>query len=42
VAGVLVDADAWRWVLWLGALGLDLAGPLVTYWLPGAGTTPMS
>jgi low temperature requirement protein LtrA len=25
-----------------GALGLDLAGPLFTYWLPGAGTTPMS
>jgi low temperature requirement protein LtrA len=29
-------------VLWLGALGLDLAAPLLTYWLPGAGTTPMS
>jgi low temperature requirement protein LtrA len=42
VAGGVVDADAWRWVLWLGALGLDLAGPLMTYWLPGAGTTPMS
>ena len=42
VAGGIVDADAWRWVLWLGALGLDLAGPLATYWLPGAGTTPMS
>ena len=28
--------------LWLGALGLDLAGPLVTYWLPGFGRTPMS
>jgi low temperature requirement protein LtrA len=42
VAGGVVDDDAWRWVLWLGALGLDLAGPLVTYWLPGSGTTPMS
>jgi low temperature requirement protein LtrA len=29
-------------VLWLSALGLDLAGPLVTYWLPGPGKTPMS
>jgi low temperature requirement protein LtrA len=42
VAGGIIDADAWRWVLWLGALGLDLAGPLMTYWLPGAGATPMS
>jgi low temperature requirement protein LtrA len=42
VAGGIVDAEALRWILWLGALGLDLAGPLVTYWLPGAGTTPMS
>jgi low temperature requirement protein LtrA len=31
-----------RWVLWLAALGIDLAGPLAAYWLPGAGTTPMS
>jgi low temperature requirement protein LtrA len=42
VAGGIVDAEAWRWVLWLGALGLDLAAPLVTFWLPGVGTTPMS
>ena len=42
IAGGIVDAEAARWVLWLGALGLDLAGPLVTYWLPGMGTTPMS
>jgi low temperature requirement protein LtrA len=42
VAGGIVDAEALRWVLWLGALGLDLAAPLLTYWLPGAGTTPMS
>ena len=37
VAGGIVDAEASRWVLWLGALGLDLAAPLLTYWLPGAG-----
>jgi low temperature requirement protein LtrA len=42
VAGGIVDDEAFRWVLWLGALGLDLAAPLVTYWLPGAGTTPIS
>jgi low temperature requirement protein LtrA len=42
VAGAIVDAEAARWVLWLGALGLDLAGPLATYWVPGAGTTAMS
>src|SRR5918998_871501 len=42
VAGGIVDAEASRWILWLGALGLDLAAPLVTYWLPGAGSTPMS
>jgi low temperature requirement protein LtrA len=42
VAGGLVDTEAWRWVLWMGALGLDLAAPLVTYWLPGVGATAMS
>ena len=42
VAGGIVDAEAWRWILWLAALGVDLAGPLAAYWLPGAGTTPMS
>jgi low temperature requirement protein LtrA len=42
VAGGVVDGDAWRWVLWLAALGLDLAAPLARYWTPGAGTTPMS
>ena len=42
VAGGLVDSEALRWVLWLGALGLDLAAPLLTYWVPGAGSTPMS
>ena len=42
VAGGIVDGEALRWVLWLCALGLDLAAPLLTYWVPGAGTTPMS
>jgi len=42
VAGGLVDAEASRWVLWLAALGIDLVGPLAAYWLPGAGSTPMS
>ena len=42
VAGGIVDEDAVQWVLWLGALGLDLAAPLVAYWVPGPGTTPMS
>ncbi len=31
-----------RWLLWLAALGLDLTAPLARYWLPRAGTTPMS
>ena len=39
VAGGIVDSEALRWALWLGALGLDLAAPLVTYWLPGVGAT---
>ena len=42
VAGGIVDAEGLRWVLWLGALGLDLAAPLVMYWLPSVGATPMS
>jgi low temperature requirement protein LtrA len=42
VAGGIVDDEASRWILWLCALGLDLAGPLATYWLPGFGGTPMS
>jgi low temperature requirement protein LtrA len=42
VAGGIVDSEAQRWVLWLGALGLDLLAPLVTYWVPGAGRTLMS
>jgi low temperature requirement protein LtrA len=42
VAGGIVDTEAARWILWLGALGLDLAAPLLAYWLPGVGSTPMS
>ena len=42
VAGGIVDAEGLRWVLWLSALGLDLAAPLAKYWLPGVGGTPMS
>ena len=42
VAGGVVDADGLRWALWIGALGLDLAGPLAAYWLPRFGHTPMS
>ena len=41
IVGGLVDGGP-RWVLWLGALGLDLAAPLLRYWIPGAGNTPMS
>jgi low temperature requirement protein LtrA len=41
VAGGLAP-DAARWPLWLAALGLDLAAPLVMYWLPRRGSTPTS
>jgi len=41
VAGALVHGAA-RWVLWLVALGIELAAPLARYWVPGAGRTPMS
>ncbi len=40
VAGGLWDAA--RWPLWIAALGLDLAAPLVMFWLPGHGSTPTS
>jgi low temperature requirement protein LtrA len=40
VAGALVEGGA-RWGWWLAALGIDLAGPLVRYWLPGMGRTPL-
>ncbi|HLM63849.1 MAG TPA: low temperature requirement protein A [Acidimicrobiales bacterium] len=39
--GGAVAGDAARWALWLAALGLDLAGPLARYWLPGWGRTPL-
>jgi low temperature requirement protein LtrA len=42
VAGGIVDGEGLRWVLWLAALGLDLAAPLMTFWVPGVGATPMS
>ena len=41
VAGGLVTGGL-RWLLWSAALGMDLAAPLVRYWLPGVGPTPMS
>jgi low temperature requirement protein LtrA len=41
VAGGLVTGGL-RWLLWLAAVGMDLVAPLVRYWLPGAGPTPMS
>ena len=41
VAGALAEGGP-RWGWWLGALGLDLAGPLVRYWLPGMGRTPIA
>jgi low temperature requirement protein LtrA len=41
VAGGIVTGEL-RWVLWLAALGLDLAAPLARYWLPRVGSTPMS
>ena len=40
IGGALAHGDA-RWAWLLAALGLDLAAPLVRYWLPGMGRTPM-
>ena len=40
VGGALAPGDA-RWAWWLAALALDLAAPLVRYWLPGMAQTPM-
>jgi len=34
IAGALVDGSA-RTVIWLAALAVDYAAPLVTYWVPG-------
>jgi low temperature requirement protein LtrA len=41
IGGALVDGTG-RWVLWLAALGVDLAAPLLRYWLPRLGRTPMT
>jgi low temperature requirement protein LtrA len=41
ILGAAADGQA-RWILWLAALGLDLAAPLIRYWLPGYGRTPLS
>jgi low temperature requirement protein LtrA len=40
VAGGMLDGA--RWLLWLVALGIDLAAPLLRFWVPGAGKTPHS
>jgi low temperature requirement protein LtrA len=41
IGGALVHGSA-RWGLWLGAFGLDLAAPMVRFWLPRfGGGTPM-
>ncbi|HEX2497390.1 MAG: low temperature requirement protein A [Actinomycetes bacterium] len=41
IAGGLAAGEL-RWVLWLAALGLDLLAPLVMYWIPRVGPTPIS
>jgi low temperature requirement protein LtrA len=41
IGGALAD-NGIRWALWLTALGIDLAAPLVRYWLPRWGSTPMT
>jgi low temperature requirement protein LtrA len=38
IAGGFID-DA-RWPLWIAALAVDLAAPLVRFWVPGVGSTP--
>ena len=38
IAGGFID-DA-RWPLWLAALAVDLAGPMVRFWIPRVGRTP--
>ena len=40
VGGAFVDG-AGRWAVWLPALLVDLAGPMVRYWVPTMGRTPM-
>jgi low temperature requirement protein LtrA len=41
IIGALVDGAA-RWGWWLAALAVDLGAPLVRYWLPRLGSTPMA
>jgi low temperature requirement protein LtrA len=41
IGGALAD-DGGRWAMWSTALGIDLAAPLVRYWLPRWGPTPMT
>ncbi|WP_322767245.1 low temperature requirement protein A [Frankia sp. Cr1] len=41
VVGGILSGEP-RWLLWVAALGLDLAAPLAQYWVPRAGATPMS
>jgi low temperature requirement protein LtrA len=40
IVGALTD-DAARWGWWLAALAVDLGAPLVRYWIPRLGSTPM-
>jgi low temperature requirement protein LtrA len=41
IAGGLVHGADLRLILWAVALVLDMAAPLIGFWLPGAGATPM-
>ena len=41
ILGAVME-DRGRWILWVAALGVDLAAPLIRYWLPGWGRTPLS
>jgi low temperature requirement protein LtrA len=41
LGGAAVDGSQ-RWVLWLAALAVDLAGPLIRYWVPTMGRTPIA
>jgi low temperature requirement protein LtrA len=41
LGGAAVDGS-WRWGLWLAALAVDLAGPLIRYWMPTMGRTPLA
>jgi low temperature requirement protein LtrA len=41
LGGAAVDGSG-RWGLWLAALAVDLAGPLIRYWVPTMGRTPIA